>query len=522
MNFLASFNNWLRKPAALCILLGVYVVLSFVCVQYRTCDSDENDYFTYAVRCLHGNPERIKKSDDSKTMLLLPALIPRIAEQLIHPQLKKTDSGFSDIFNGRYAMALFAVAMLVFLWLFLKKTNLNYSMLIFPLAIIDPFLLTYSTVLTSDMAVGMCTMAVLYFAFQFYTGKKFSHLLLVSIAVGMGIIAKLSFVPILMGFGIGSIVLFYKKLNNRANILFLLKSAVVGTLVVLFIMNIAYPTDRRFAALKNETFQSERFHSLSKSFLGGIPIPLPSNIVHAADMLTYHGQFNVPEDDKTFLETTWLFKSFHQPPVWYYYWFLLLVITPIFLLILFIIGMSVTFARAQKDKFFFLATIVLIVFLFYGGLLNRFQIGSRHLLSIYPLFFVICGYALHVVGNYFSKKNFQLFWAIGSLWMFASVLYFFPHEMAYTNEFLPDKRTAHWYVNEGVIDYGQLQDFEKEFRKKNPQYKNPLLDSTKNAKYAMTSGDLLRAAALLKTPRLMELLNRKPDRVERFAFLIFE
>lgn len=522
MTRLASFNNWLRKPAALCILLGAYIIFSIVCVQYRTCHSDENDYYGYTVRCLQGRPERVKIIDDSKTTLLIPAVVPRIVEQLINPQLKRTDGGHADILNGRYGMIFFAIAMLVLLWLFLKKLDLNYSMLIFPLAIIDPFFLTYATVLTSDMAVGMCTIAFLYFAFQFYTSKKISYLLLMSLAIGLGIVGKFSFAPVVMGFFIGSIILFYKKLNKRANILFLLKSAVISALVILFVINIAYPTDRRFIKLKNEPFQSERFHSLSKGILGNIPLPLPVNMIHAADMLSYHGQLDVGEDDKTFMGATWLFRSFHQPPVWYYYWFLLLVITPIFLLILFIIGTSVAFARAKKDKFIFLLTIVSLFYCLYGGLYNRFQIGARHLLSIYPLLFVIGGYALHVMGNYFSKKNFQLVFYVGCLWMLASVLYFFPHEMAYTNEFLPDKKTAHWYVNEGVIDYGQLLDYEQEFRKNNPQYKNPLHDTTKNGKYAVSSGELLYFAYRDNDPKAQELLKRKPDRVERFVLLIFE
>ncbi|MBV4359892.1 ArnT family glycosyltransferase [Pinibacter aurantiacus] len=522
MNFLASFDNWLRKPSALCILLGAYIILSFVCLQYRSTHSDENDYYSYTLRCLRGKPERISAFDDSKTMLLIPAVLPRVVAQVLNPQLKRTDGGHSDILNGRYAMIIFAIAMLVFLWLFLKKTNLNYSMLVFPLAIIDPFFLTYSTVLTSDMAVGMCTIAFLYFAFQFYTSRKFHHLLLMSVAIGLGIVGKFSFAPILMGFGIGTIILFYRKLNGKANLLFLLKSAVISALVILFVINIAYPTDRRFIALKNESFQSERFNSMSKSFLGSIPVPLPINMIHAADMLSYHGQLDIPESDETFIGATWLFRSFHQPPVWYYYWLLLLIITPIFLLMLFSIGTLNVLARAQKNKFVFLATIVALLYCLYGGLFNRFQIGARHLLSMYPLLFITSGYALHVMGNYFSRKNFQIVCGLGGLWMIASVLYFFPHEMAYTNEFITDKRTAHWYVNEGVIDYGQLLEYEQDFRKNNPQYKNPLHDTTKNGKYAISSGALLYFAYRYKDPKSQELLRRKPDRVERFVLLIFE
>jgi len=103
-----------------------------------------------------------------------------------------------------------------------------------------------------------------------------------------------------------------------------------------------------------------------------------------------------------------------------------------------------------------------------------------------------------------------------------SVLYFFPHEMAYSNEFIPDKKIVHWYVNEGVIDYGQLLDFEEDFRAKHPEYKKPIHDSTPNAKYAVSSGALIYFAYRDKDPVAIKLLKRKPDRVERFVLLIFE
>jgi hypothetical protein len=522
MNRLASFDSWLRKPMALGILLGLYVIISFVCVQYRSYVDDEADYYYYAVRCLQGHPERVKKLDDSKTVLMLPALVPRVALQIFNPQLKRSDNGRSDIINGRYTIVVYALLMMVFLWLFLKKVTPEYGMLLIPLAVIDPLLTTYSTVLTSDMAVAACTMAFFYYAFQFYTYKRTRDLLLMSIAIGLGIVGKFSFAPVLMGFGIGFILMFYRKLNNKKDLLFLLKSGLISLVVVLLVVNITYPTDRRFFLLKNESFQSERFNSLSKGFTGSIPVPIPANMVHAADMLSYHAQSNLPDKDLTYLGATWLLHSFREPPLWYYYWFLLLVKTPVFLLILFIIGAGFIFVNARKNKFIFLATFVALFYCLYGGLFNKFQIGVRHLLTIYPLFFIVGGLALSVIAGQFSKKYFQTIYCCGCLWILASVLYFFPHFMAYTNEFIPDKKLAHWYVSQCVIDYGQVTEYAEAFRSKNPQYKDPVSDTLHHEKFAVCSGALLFSAYHDKNPNAIKLLKRKPDRIERFVLLIFE
>jgi len=268
--------------------------------------------------------------------------------------------------------------------------------------------------------------------------------------------------------------------------------------------------------------KSEKFTSLSHSFLGSIPVPVPQNMVQAADLLSYHAQPNLPIADLTFDGRIWLLGGMHNTPLWYYYWVVLGVKTPVFLLLLMATGIVAAILSYRKYPFIFLAAFVAIFYCTYSGCFNFFQIGDRHLLAIYPLLFLVAGFAIYKLSRWLSTRVITAFYSVGCLWLLISSAYYFPHSMPYTNEFITDKKTAHWTANMGVIDYCQSADYAEDFIKNNPGYKRPFGDTSHTGKYAVCVYQLFLDAQFSKDPKSLELWNRRPTRTERFVVLIFE
>ncbi|MBV4359893.1 glycosyltransferase family 39 protein [Pinibacter aurantiacus] len=519
---LFQFDRWVNKRVALASILVIHIALSLICAHFRSLNLDEKTYFEYTVRCLKGHPERVRILDDSKTILVFPALIPRMISQIFHPGLTKNDGGIADILHGRYTILVYSVLLLLFLWLSLKKLDLPYAMLVFPLAAINPMIVNYATFINSDMAVGLFTLLLFYYGWQFFSTKKTRYLVYLSIVCGLGFVCKFSFIPVLMAFFIGGVFLFFTSFRSRSSLLFGIRSLAVVFVISVLVINLCYPTDKRFVSLRNMELKSEKFKALSQSFVGAFPLPVPQNMVQAADQLSYHSQPNLPIGDITFEGRVWLLGGLHTTPLWFYYWVLLGIKTPIFLLLLMIIGAAAAIFSYRKYPFIFLATVVALFYCAYSGYINFFQIGDRHLLAIYPLLFVVAGFAMYKLSEWLSIRQVVAFYCMGFIWLLISEGYYFPHFMPYTNEFITDKKTAHWTANVGVTDYCQSVDFAEDFIKNNPGYKKPFGDTSHNGKYAICVFRLFYDAYFGKDPKSLELWNRRPTRIERFVVLIFD
>ena len=519
----AKSDRWLKKPIALLILVSIHIILSIINTQYKDANGDEHGHLSYAARCVRGNAERISKWDDSKTSVMAVALIPRIFSQLMNPGLKKTDGGKSDIMNGRYVVLICSIVLLIYLWLLLKKLNLPYSMLVFPFAVIDPLWLTYATLVISDLLVGLFSTALLYHVWEYYNHRKKKDLALASLVAGLGIVCKFSFIPILLGLGLAIFILFIKQIRKGENIFLLLKMSVIATFLTFLTINCCYPFDQRFTSLKDNSNKGECFKSLSNKWIGSLPLPVPQNMIQAADLLNFHSQADISENDRTFSGGTYLFNAFHKDegPIWYYYWILLAVKTPLFLLTLFLTGIASIFFSIQQHKLAFLASFTFIFYFFYGGLFNPFQIGARHILAVYPLLFITAGYAIYRLSQWLPPALFSISMVTGSAWMLFSIGYYFPHLLPYTNELISEKRIAHWYIDEGAIDYGQSEEFAENFLKNNPEYRYPHGDAKQKGKFAITMGSLFTAAWVRNDPKAMELWKKKPDEIKRFVLLIY-
>ena len=336
-SFLFKISEWLKKPVAIFCLLLIHFILSVISNEYKDVNGDERGYMIYAARTLKGETNRIK-FDDSKSSLIAVAYIPRVIQQLLNPGLEKTDYGDSDILSGRYIIIAISLVLIFYLWLLLKQLNLPYSMLAMPFAVIDPLWLTYSSLILSDLFVGLFTTILIYHSWQFYQKRNLKDLIIASVAIGLGFVAKFSFIPVLFGFGIGILIMLNKKLFTKPAILHFAKAGAIAIFISLVVINLSYPTDSRFKSLSQNEYKSKRLNSLKNSWLAKIPVPVPQNLVQAVDLLSYHGQPDLAAKQFTYAGGVFIFNNFYPAQtVWYYYWALLVFKMPLFIFLLFLL-----------------------------------------------------------------------------------------------------------------------------------------------------------------------------------------
>src|SRR5580765_8892259 len=109
-----------KKPRIVLLFICIFYMISGVCyLRSQSITTDESGFYNYAKRLVKGNPERTDPViDNSKTPVIVLNLIPRIVEQLFHPDVHKSDWGTEDIVRGRYITLIISVLviLLVYLW----------------------------------------------------------------------------------------------------------------------------------------------------------------------------------------------------------------------------------------------------------------------------------------------------------------------------------------------------------------------------------------------------------------------
>lgn len=79
------------------------------------------------------------------------------------------------------------------------------------------------------------------------------------------------------------------------------------------------------------------------------------------------------------------------------------------------------------------------------------NIGHRHLLPIYPVFFVVAGAAV----VWLKSRPGRLLLAAGVTWLAGANLWIHPHYLAYFNELIGGPARGHLYLTDSNIDWGQ-------------------------------------------------------------------
>ncbi len=466
--------NFLKgQRLLLLVFLLLHIAIASIHISQQSITFDEGDYYTYSVRWLQGKVERTDKMYDSKSPFTVVATLPRIIKQLSNLNYRATDFGHNDLLNGRYFMVIYTIIIALYLFKLIRKL-FGEKAWILPLLffLFEPTVLSYSMIITSDMASGACLLATMFHLHAFYETRIRKQFILFSIFLGLSFVCKASLLFLLPYLFLLLIVLLVTR-KVRFNVKRILLYGVIMLVIITTVINAAYFGKDSFRPLHNMQLRSEVFKTLSSTrFINAVPIPLPHNYIDALDLLQYHKEIGAGTPESSYPGVVIGDKTKYKGGFWYYYLYTGFFKIPVAILLILIFGIFQFLYPGSRLRSFHLwfilpAFFFLCVLSFY----NPFQLGFRHFLLIYPLIFVAIAAIIQSITKYNLFINKTPFVLLG--YMLISVTFYFPHLLSYTNELIIDKLTVFRQLKDGSIDYGQNSAAYEKFLSHNPTYQAP-------------------------------------------------
>lgn len=437
-----------------CLLFVVYFINGIIVITNNSVVSDESEHLYYGLRVLNGQPQKVFEDDASTQPVSAFNAIPRAIEQVLTPGLKKTDGGTSDAINGRYISLLIGIliGLYIYRWsreMFGEKAGL-FSLFLFTFC---PNLQANIPLVGTDAFAALITLTTAYYFRRFLLTNSWRNFVYFSIQIGLALVIKQSLFLLPVFFAVASMVVLIRRQTIFKNLKINITRLLVLVLVSMVIINIAFLFTGTGQSLVQYEFKSdtfERFRHLG--FLSSVPLPLPVPFVEGYDQVKYMislGSGHAGVSGRSYL----LGSYFTGNSVWYYYSVVILFKTPLSVL-LFLLATLVFFLRkpfsAANLNTIGLPLSLAFFFLIFISFNNTSQHGLRHLLMIYPLFYVTFG---RLVTNGFLRKNAVLIPVM--LYSLATFYLYFPNLLSYTNELIWNKTNAYRVLASTNIDHGQ-------------------------------------------------------------------
>ena len=492
--FKQSISNFIKAHAYIILLVLLIIFYLFNGIQYlrwQSVTSDEGAFYNYAKRYLKGSPNRIyPESDNSKMPVVVLNTIPRVAEQLLNPGLKRSDWGLTDIMRGRYITLFISIftILIVYAWtvqLYGNKAGLFAAFLM----AFCPNNLSNAALITTDSYSVLLLLTTMYFLWKFCkTGNK-KYFILFSLSAAISQLIKQSLFHLYV---LVLVCLFIYYLVNKPAIRFgvLIKYLLVFALINWLIINAGYYFHESNLTLGNYHFMSNLFQNVQRIFPGWLLLPFPRPFIEGLDMTKYYDQLGGGFDGlSSFGKVTILGKSATGGSFWYYYFVSIFFKTPISYLILFAASLIALMRHGSLKKFIQNELFLLIPVLYFLVVFSFFyktQCGIRHIIFIYPFLFIATGGLIPLLKNIFSKTAVTVL----SIFLVVSVLRYWKNYYPYTNEFIPDKKMAYNYVGAGNLEFLQGSFFLRDYLKKHPDVK-PVTEEPQTGTFIINTEDYL-------------------------------
>lgn len=437
------------------LLFAVYFINGIIIINLNSVASDETDHLYYGQRLLKGQPQKINPYEDGSTMPISAFnALPRAIEQIFHPGLKKTDGGISDAIHGRYITLLICVlaGFCVYCWskeIFGEKAGL-FSLFLF---VFCPNLQANIPLVGTDAYAMLFTLSSAYYFRKFVLYSGWRNFIFFGIQIGLAQVVKQSLFLLPIFFGVIALIVLLQRGSLVKRFKVNLGRLAVFILIVLVIINIAFLFNGTGQSLSQYHFRSSTFQNMQQwPILKNIPLPLPVPFIEGFDMVKHMlsmGSGNPEVSGRSYL----LGNYFTGNALWYYYSVIIFFKTPLTVLLMLVTVLLVYLKNPfSKTNFFTTGFPLLLAFFFivFISLTNTSQHGLRHLLMIYPLFYVCFGQLMN--WKLFQSK---ITLALIVLYSLMTFYFYFPNLISYTNEMIWDKKYAYKVLASSNIDHGQ-------------------------------------------------------------------
>jgi hypothetical protein len=454
------------------LMMVFYLVNGIFYIRSQSMTADEGSFVNYAIRLLKGHPDRIYPTrDNSKMPVSVINLIPRGVNQLLHPGLKKTDNGLSDILAGRYITLLVS---LVTLLLIFKWTAELYGR---PAALFAVFLTSFSPdiianagLVTTDSYSALALLATMYCLWKCCRERSARYFVFFTFSIAFSQLVKqsLSHVYVLSAV-IFCVYYFFRPFRVRWQMV--ICYGFFFMIINWLVINLGFYFRGTNTILGYYHFSSTFFQELQNLFPARLPVPFPRAFVTGLDMAKYYDQIGGGITGvSSFGKVTILGHASTGGSFWYYYFVSLFFKIPVSQQIFIGAAVLLLIRHASKRDFMsrelFLAAPV-VYFLLYMSFLYKTQCGVRQIIFIYPLLFIFCG----SIVNYLHNRYMRAATIVLSGYLVVSVMLYWSNYYPYTNEYIADKKMAFGYVGAANLEFQQGNYFFWQYLKQHPEVK---------------------------------------------------
>jgi len=310
------------------------------------------------------------------------------------------------LFWARLPMLLIGLLLGIYLYKWAKELyGQKAGFLALLLFAFSPNLLAHTRLVTTDMGVTTFIFITFYYIWKYNQTNTKKNLYLSGLFFGLTLASKytaLYFIPII------AVLCLYEAGKNKKKLIQQAKNFSILMLIAIAILILSYG-----------------IVNFPKFFTGLLQVTIHSAVGHQS----------------------YLFGTFSETGFLYYYPLVFLIKTPIATIALIIL--TIILARKVKQKNENMYFLIIIGLFLVITIINKINIGLRHILPIYPFLFLYCS---KITKIKFKAKNVILI--VLAIFYIFSTLNAHPHYLPYFNEGI-GQENGYKYVVDSNIDWGQ-------------------------------------------------------------------
>ena len=459
-----------------CLLL-VFALLEVGSLRRQTLTTDENAHYLYGQNLLQFNSRRF--TDAVMPFSMLNAL-PRMLVSRFRPDPVEPPPEAVEL--SRY-VTVAAAALLG--WLVFRWAGALYGpgagLFALALFVFEPNILAHGALVTADLYVTwMLTLSVWSFwRFLNHEGPgRWRPATVSAVIFGLAQHAKYSaiylapiFLIILVGYAAPQLWALARARSwgpLAVRVVSAGKYAVLYVAAFIVIVNVGYWGEGSFRPLASYRFRSAAFRTIGASLLSSVPalrVPLPYAYVEGLDwvlalerqgtniyLLGQLGKDNVPgRRFPEYYAVAWLYKEPIATQV---------------LVLLAVVAYVLRFRRFdfRRNEWFLLCPV--LFFALYNTFLFNYALGYRYAIVVLPLLFVFTSSLACDIAT--AGRGLKIGVCGLVIYLAASVLSYYPHFLAYFNEFVWDRKQSYRILAGSNLSWGQNKWYVAQYLRRHP------------------------------------------------------
>ena len=204
-----------------------------------------------------------------------------------------------------------------------------------------------------------------------------------------------------------------------------------------------------------QLFSNSKLKTPNKLFALGVMIVVAAVVVASLyafqDFDKYIDGVKLMIDQSKLGRPSFLFEEYGMG-WWYYFPVAFAIKMPIPTLIIFALTLTLLIKNRKHDEFYL---IIPAAVLFAGFMLNKINIGFRHVLPVLPFLFILSGKVADFKITVCKRNISRMLCVALVVWLAVETLFIYPHFLAYFNEFVGGPKNGYNYLSDSNIDWGQ-------------------------------------------------------------------